>query len=844
MKRSLIFFVALFLFIIEAMAVPAKRGIWKNLTLKDGSQVTATLTGDEHVNYYLTNDGKAIQRIDEEYQFVDRASLEVERQQRVAERNCARAARRVGTAPEGGYKGQKKGLVILVQFTDVKFTYDRATFEDYFNKVGYSNYGMHGSVHDYFYEQSYGQFDLEFDVVGPVSVTSKASYYSTDNKRVAGMVNTLCKNVDDQVDFSKYDWDGDGTVDQVYVIYAGWGAAQGAENTIWPHEWTVRASGSQYQTKEGVLIDTYGISCELMGSSGTNIDGIGTSCHEFSHCLGLPDFYDTRDNGTNFGMHVWSLMDYGCYNGDNNGQCPSGYTAYERWFAGWLEPTELNSSCQIANMPAIETNPVAYIMYNEKEKNEYYLLANHQQTGFDESQFGHGLLVLHVDYDASAWSGNTVNNTSGHERMTIIPADNVRKTSAASLAGDPFPGTRNMSELTDDSTPAATLYNENLDGTKLMGKPLTGIVEADGLITFNVLGGVYVEPPVVAVASNITETSFRANWQSCPDAQDYTICLTQTIASDNPWDFLMIEDHFDNFEANYAGNTDLSNQLDDYTEKPGWDGQNIYASPNLARVGKPSKPGRLVTPVLGQPLQNALSVAFTPLSGSARSTGELELRIMLAEDTTQYAKGTISDIPIVGSEDAGMTWLMGMEDWTYGDFRIGICPVGSGVYMQYLGVLDGKYTWEDFPNNSAPALKAKSNVRRISLSDLTWNTPDGKAPNLEGSRPRKAKKVASTYYTTTQNYYDFKDLVPAVYSYKVRVSTSEGYSGWSDEMTVDLTTGIESVRNSQFTVHNDGVYDLSGRRVNSQFTIHNSQLSNRQLQRGIYIKNGRKVVVK
>ena len=838
MKRNLILFLAMFLFVAEALAVPAKRGVTKNLTLADGSRVVATLQGDEYANYYLASDGRAFQMKDGAYTAVDRSALETQRKQLMQVRNKQRAARRVGTAPEGGYQGQKKGLVILVEFTDVKFTYGQSVFKDYFNKVGFNSYGMHGSVHDYFYEQSYGKLDLEFDIVGPVTMTSAASYYSTDNKRVAGMVNTLCKNVDDQVDFSKYDWDGDGTVDQVYVIYAGWGAAQGADNTIWPHEWTVRASGSQYNSKEGVLIDTYGISCELRGRSGSEIDGIGTSCHEFSHCLGLPDFYDTRDDGTNFGMNVWSLMDYGCYNGDNNGQCPSGYTAYERWFAGWLEPIELNSSCQITDMPAIEEEPVAYIMYNDKNKNEYYLLANHQIKGFDESQYGHGLLVLHVDYDATSWSQNTVNNTVGHERMTIIPADNSLAVSNSNLAGDPFPGTRNNTQLTDESRPSASLYNANLDGRKFMGKPLTDITEVDGLVTFNVMGGVYVEPPVVAEASNITATSFRANWQDYPGAQGYTVCLTQTIASDNPWDFLMIEENFEDFETSYAGNTDLSSQLDNFTQDIGWDGMNIYTSPNLARVGKASKPGRLVTPVLEQPSQNALSIAFTPLSGSARSEGELELRIMLASDTTQYARGTVSEIPIVGSENAGMTWLMGLEEWAYGDFRIGIVAKGSGVYMQYIGVFDGYYSWDDFPSNSAPALKSKSRVHRLSRNDLTWNTPDGKAPKSVTSRPRKAKKETTTYYNAINNYYNFTDLEPAIYSYKVRVATSEGYSNWSDEKTVDMTTGINEIKREELRMQNDGaIYDLAGRQI-----VRSS--SNRQLQRGIYIQGGKKVLVK
>ena len=839
MKKSLFLVMVFMLAVGTVMAVPAKRGIRKTLTLNDGSRVEATLTGDEHVNYYKTDDGRALQQVGERFQYVNIDSLKQLRFQRIQERNKARAQRRrAGTAPEGGYHGQKKGLVILVEFNDVTFTYDKATFKDYFNKVGFNLQGIHGSVHDYFLEQSYGQFDLEFDIVGPVAAGHNAYYYSTDNKRVATLVNNLCKEVDSEVDFNKYDWDGDGTVDQVYVIYAGYGKAQGADGTIWPHEWSVRATGEQYQTQDGPKIDTYGISCELMGSTGSKIDGVGTSCHEFSHCLGLPDFYDTRDGGSNFGMNVWDLMDYGCYNGDDNGHCPSGYTAYERWFAGWLTPTELYSSQQITDMPAIEEQPVAYIIYNDANKNEYYMLANHQQKGFDQAQFGHGLLVLHVDYNASAWTGNTVNNVSGHERMTIIPADNTRVYSSKSLAGDPFPGSNGTSALTDESTPKATLYNENTSGEKLMGKPITDIDETNGLITFNFMGGIAIDPPVAREATNVNldNMSFTANWASYSGAQKYTISLRQVIASEDPWSFLMLGEKFEKFESEVAGTTDISANLDDYTYREGWEGENLFVSPNRLRVGKASKPGRLVTPVLDSPSQEALSIMLTPLSGSIKSEGELELRIMLAEDTTQYASGNLSGIPIVGSDKEGTTWLMSMESWPYGPFRIGICTTGSGVYMNYLGVFDGQYSWEDFPSSSsAPGRGGNAKLKRFEIDPeaLVWNTPDGKAPKQVTSQPRRAKKETTTIYETTDTHYDFKNLEPASYYYKVRVTTSKGNSPWSEEIFVDLDNAIQTVKADTPSKTTGKTYMLDGRQVDS-----------RNLRPGIYVRDGKKFLVR
>ena len=830
MKKILLIALTLLLAVGSMYAVPAKRGIWKTLTLKDGSRVEAMLKGDEFVNYYQANDGRAFQEIDGGAQIVDLQSLSLEHQKRAKARNQERVRRRIGTAAEGGYHGQKKGLVILVEFTDVKFTYDKATFTDYFNKVGYSDYGMHGSVHDYFYEQSYSSFDLEFDVVGPITAGHNAYYYSLETRRVCTLVNDLCKAVDSEVDFSIYDWDDDGEVDQVYVIYAGWGAAQGASGTIWPHESSVQyADGGAYTTDDGVTINTYGISCELMGNSGAQIDGIGTSCHEFSHCLGLPDFYDTRDNGNNFGMHTWSLMDYGCYNGDNNGQCPSGYTAYERWFSGWLTPTELSGSCQIADMPAIEDEPVAYIVYNDNQPDEYYLLANHQLKGFDTAAYGHGLLVIHTDYSSSAWSNNTVNNDPDHQRMTIIPADNEQ--SYYSLTGDPFPGTESVTELTDDSTPAATLYNNNINDTKFMGKPITDIVEANGLITFNFMGGVEVDAPVAKAAANITETGFTANWEAVSGGLEYTVQLTHILPPPTPWDYLVFYENFENFYNKVSSTkTDISDQLDTYTKLPGWTGSKLYRSPKYLRIGNTTEDGYIMSPVFEQPSQDAISIAITPLSTSASNTGELELEIY-AVDYDQSITGTISNIP-VSSDTSGTTWLMHLDDWTYGSFQVGVNAPAPGIYLSLLAVFDGSYTWDDFPDDeedeeSAPAFVKGASLHHVNLSadEIQWSA----AP--KASAPRKARSEEYSYYTTTGTNYTFSGLEPGDYSYRVRVRTAEGYSPWSESVSVELVDGIQSLK-SDSSATDGKTYHIDGR------------LATGSLRPGLYIRDGKKFIVK
>ena len=207
---------------------------------------------------------------------------------------------------------------------------------------------------------------------------------------------------------------------------------------------------------------------------------IGTFCHEFSHCLGLPDFYDTGA-GTNYGTGEWDILCNGPYNGPMGlGWVPAGYTAYERWFAGWLEPTVLERDSIISDLEPINEEGGAYLIYNDNHKDEYYILENRNQTRWDTYVPSSGLLIYHVDYDAKQWAGNTVNakdSYDDHERMAVFRAGLY-----PSFA---YPSEDNDS-LTDFSEPAAMLYHENVDGTQLMHKPITNITRdtANGSISF------------------------------------------------------------------------------------------------------------------------------------------------------------------------------------------------------------------------------------------------------------------------------------------------------------------------------------------------------------------------
>lgn len=499
-------------FSTSAFAVPAKPGQKKLLTLTDGTRVNAMLVGDEYAHYWIGEDGYAYQTVGN--QIYNKIDLQSVRQHADSRRSVAdvrrtrrMAPRKVGEA--GSLIGQKKGLIILVNFQDVTFKSDNnnVLYQRIANEKNFSYGDFKGSMYDYFYDQSEGKFELTFDIVGPVTVSKPMSYYGErddkagNDKHPAEMVIEAVKLVDPQVNFADYDWDDDGEVDQVYVVYAGKGEADGGdENTIWPHEWNLYSAwwygdGKGSQKLDGVKIDTYACGSELNGEG--NIAGIGTMCHEFSHCLGFPDFYDTSDNGGQ-GMFMWDLMDYGPYNG--NGYCPAGYTSYERWMAGWKDPIELVNSQDISNMEALQDyGSKTYIIYNDGDPNEYFLLENRQKKRWDADLPGAGLLILHVDYDGGAWSRNKVNVDPDHQRMTWIPADNQYNHLITffgysfyfeeGAANDPFPyGAINA--FGKNTQPAASLYKKNKNGTYYLESSVEYITQnSDGTISFSFNSG-------------------------------------------------------------------------------------------------------------------------------------------------------------------------------------------------------------------------------------------------------------------------------------------------------------------------------------------------------------------
>ena len=515
------------------MAVPAKPGIWKTLKLADGTEVRARLAGDEHVHFWVSeNGGRYAEASDGVFEPVSSATLA----RRAANRRAVPKAasrllspKKVAIGERTHYLGQKKGIVILAQFTNQSFKTgnNQARYNRILNEEGYNEGSFRGSVADYFKAQSAGQFELTFDVVGPVTLPKAYSYYGGNDSdgndlHPEEMIIEACQMVDSLVDFHDYDWDGDGEVDQVFVLYAGKGEADGGSaNTIWPHMWTLDEAEVSL-TLDSVKINTYACSNEVNASN--SIEGIGTFCHEFSHCMGFPDFYDTAYAGW-FGMQNFDLMCSGSYNG--NGFCPPNYTAHEKMMCGWQEPIVLaDNDTIVENLKSMTDHGETFIIYNDGHPDEYFMLENRQKTGWDTSYPARGLMITHVDFDSQIWAYNCPNTEitrssveyrqygyplNDHQRMTIVHADNDDDSSynyggygywRTTTSTDLYPYQQNDS-LTATSKPAPALYNKNLEGKKTVDWGILHIKQnSDGTMGF-----VYRAAPEVSADTTAVDTT-------------------------------------------------------------------------------------------------------------------------------------------------------------------------------------------------------------------------------------------------------------------------------------------------------------------------------------------------
>lgn len=619
-------------------AVPAKPGQWRTLHLQNGMTVNAELRGDEYMHYYQDANGVIyVQGEDNKYVETEISSLLAVDKERRELANALRRERRRAAIGENHdpYVGKKRGVVILVQFSDTKFqsAHDNTLFTRMMNEEGFSYKGnFNGSVRDYFLAQSNGLFELDFDVYGPYTLSGGMAYYGTDitdsqgnrldDAHAGSMVASGCQMaLADGVDFSPYDWDGDGYVDQVYVLYAGLGQANGGgADTVWPHEFQLAHSDFGHVLTAGsVRINTYACGSELAPLRGSNqLAGIGTLCHEFSHCLGLPDMYDTQYGGQ-YGMSTWDLMDSGSYN--NNSFTPAGYTSYERIYAGWMTPVELNKDLDVSGMKGLQEGGEAYIVYNDGNNNEYFLLENRTKTNWDRYVPGEGLLITHVDFDADVWRSNIVNSISSandHQRCTPVQADNGA--SGTSSATDVFPY-NNYNYFSDYSTPVAQWYNYNSKGNRKFLKTISKITRAsDKTISFSFRNS----------TSNNEDDASGIDYEGAIFAETFNK-MNGTGGNDGLWS--------GSIGVGMFRGTDVS----------GWKATAGSAAKACAKFGNSSVTGSATTPAFN--ISGTTTLFFTAAGWDTETT---ELSVTVSNESASSVN------PVLAQQ----TFTLGNEQWT------------------------------------------------------------------------------------------------------------------------------------------------------------------------------------
>ena len=642
MKKLFLLCMAIVTAYFVAMAVPAKPGE-TTLTQSDGTQITVHTVGDEWLSSILTQDGLTVERASNgDFYYRTADGITDVRAHNTADRSAAEAqwvrehatnltlqslatpatdARRASARRVSGPQkaastqvptiGTPRVPIIVIEYSDKKLSNDISTFRSQYTSGS-------SSAYQYFADQSNNKYQPQFDVYGPYTLDKTRATYgahgtnsqgsSVKDIGVAMMVGDAIDKAGNDIDWSQYDNDGDGQADVCIVVYAGVGEAQASTtvpDAIWPCQWNLSSGayfgdGTGARSRNGVYINRFAVFNEVNGSndSGTRIDGVGTFCHEFSHCLGLPDWYETTYANGYYGMGYWSLMNSGCYN--NNGYTPIGYSAYEKNFMGWIDYITPVENTQYTLTPFNQKNEAtdkAIKVVSPLNDNEYFILENRKKQGWDAYIKDEGVMISHVTYIANRWNANTVNNQD-IQLMTIMPADNTR--SRNNETTDLYGETNHA--FTDESTPAATLNmksNGSLANSTgeagLLGKPITEIyLNSDGSATLWYMKGgsglPQLSAPVLADANHIKATSFRATWTDNDNSDNtYTLHIENNSQND-----LLSEEDFSNVTWTKSG---LTSTTDGYL-----------------RIGNASgSKGRATSPLL-QPTSDMMTVEVTALS--------------------------------------------------------------------------------------------------------------------------------------------------------------------------------------------------------------------------------------
>ena len=845
------FFSVLFvltLSLCSAYAVPAYRG-WQTRTQPDGTTITIRQVGDEFYHYWETEDGKiAAEQPDGTFVVTDADLPTAEQVQarRLASKRYVKRALMVGAATK-----PTRALFILVSFSNLSFKDASATY--YKSKLGDATEGAM-SMYNYLKQQSNGAYAPPVDVFGPVTLSSTYATYGAndsngDDTNPAQMIADACLALDSQIDFSQYDSNSDGVVDNVYVLYAGKGEADGGEaNTIWPHQWTLQAAGITLRL-DGKYIRSYACSAELNGSGKC---AMGTPLHEFGHVIGLPDYYDTEYKSTNYTESRtpgdWSIMDQGSYN--NDGNTPPNYSVFDKYYLGWLTPKFLakdaidNVTLTTAYGDGYQitggTSRVAY-----SNTNTVYYIENRQQSGWDAYLPGHGMVVWQVKYDATNWNNNVLNNTGGSPRYTVLSASGDPKN--IGKATDPFPGTGKVKTW-----------------TPFTGCALTEIAESAGNITFKYNGGVSGHDVVI----NATGCTVTPSATTVENGTGLTATITPTDATyaytsltvklgsttlTSGTDYTLSDDKKTLTINAFAISGDASNNI---TITVVWT-KNRYSYAMLGEncteelsgeVAKNAALNITITPGAGYTLADAgcwdVSMGGTPLTygtgftynsstntfSIASVTGDVEIMAYGSPSVTWYANGSLltSNVAVGGTltlPDAPANCPNGKKfvGWTANSSVSGSKP--SDLFTSAAGVIvtPGATYYAVYATASEGGSSTPTKATSIAVGDeviLVYEKDNTKKEMTGFSSTKTVYGTVADYTTTPAGTYTFQ-VVAGSSTGTYALKHGSVYANWSSENSLS-SSGTLNANSSWKISFNNGNAVIANANTSSRTIRYNT----------------------
>ena len=239
----------------------------------------------------------------------------------------------------------------------------------------------------------------------------------------------------------------------------------------------------------------------------------------------------------------------------------------------------------------------------------------------------------------------------------------------------------------------------------------------------------HYETPVANPATEITASSFLANWNLCEGADSYILRVV-------PKNYDILTEGFT--KCTKAGSVDIGNNLDNYMDNAGWTGSKLYENIGGVRFGTGSSVGTLTSPDLTL-TDNKVTVTFKAKAFNKDTNCGFKVSCGNASETVTLADNNEETYTVVLD-----------------------CNAGAGQKIKFETVANGK---------------------RVILTSIHV---------IDGEHASKSIDIDGVTFTgITTSSYKVTDLDPATtYLYDVKAVFGAKQSKWSNLISVTTLSGI------------------------------------------------------